>query len=371
MSTEMIGQTTNSCPNSSMDSHPEDTGTKKCPQEEEILSKFSLWCILILGSLIFPTEVGDESPRKVRRLAYRYFLVNAKFVGSKRVKDVKSTVIKGAEKFHARLNNRIQESVYYPEDSDDLLVHLLFDEEKDAFDFLAELSALRSDYNHFHGMVEFEREVREVMTSNEARMLVASETEEVEESLSTMVEDDFPDLPDLPTEPPDETDVSFDPNDPLINIKSFENFDLFPPNMKLLKCYLASPQAYPEYQEDDDNIIFASHLFQNYFDGMAADSVDPEMALQYDGDDGIVSVAIDHDGKQEERYKIFIRLEFRHEPVTAYMKRRIRDCVEVSPLILRTHLFVRDKDHAKVFFDIKYKETQNMWAVVQADAEDS
>lgn len=296
--------------------------------------------------------------------------MNAKFVGSKRVKDVKSIVIHGAEKFHARLNNSLRESVYYPEDSDDLLVHLLFEEEKDAFDFLAELSALRSDHNHFHGMVEFEREVRELTTSNKARVLVASEND-VEESLSTMVDDGFPDLPELPTEPPDEIEVSFDPNDPLINIKSFETFDLFPPNMKLLKCYLASPKVYPEYGADDDNIIFASHLFQNYFDGMAADSVDPEMALQYDGDDGIVSVAVDNEGKHEDRYKIFIRLEFRHEPVTAYMKRRIRDCVEVSPLILRTHLFVRDKDQAKVFFDIKYKETQNLWAVVQVDAEDS
>lgn len=69
-------------------------------------------------------------------------------------------------------------------------------------------------------------------------------------------------------------------------------------------------------------------------------------------------------------FKIYVCLEFRDEAIAAYTKNKVRDYVDISPLMLRTHLFVRDKDKAKVFLDIKYSETQAQWGIHGVDSDD-
>lgn len=280
------------------------------------------------------------------------------------MKGVRGTVFKCAEKYHGRLNNSIQETIYYPPGSEDLFVRLLFEEKRDALDFLVELSRLASEHHRFQDIVEFEREL-EIVTMFTQATLIFFKDYVTGDSLSP----ECLTLTDILTEYSRLTTISYNPNDPSIALKSFEDINILPPLSKLYRCHIASKIKYPQYKSDDDNTILASGDFHNYFDGMMMDTGDPEMALRYDGDDGEMSVVVDAMGTRENRVKIFIFFEFRNESVASFMKHRIRDYEEHSPLGLRSFLFVKDKDRARMFFDIKYKETQSLWAVRGVDSD--
>jgi len=119
----------------------------------------------------------------------------------------------------------------------------------------------------------------------------------------------------------------------------------------------------------DNNIIYASQDFHNYFDGMQTDSGEPEIALQYVGNEGELQLLVDRDGTHEKRFKVLVRIIFREESIAEFMKGRFRDYTEENPLVLRSHLFMKDLKIAQEVLDIKYNETMAMWNVHGVDSD--
>lgn len=274
-------------------------------------------------------------------------------------------MFKCAEKYHGRYRGSIDQSIFYLPSSDDLKVHLLFEEKCDALDFLVELSRLQSEHHRFRDMIEFEREPVEVTVPNVAPLVYFSDYVTTDSDSPSYLS-----LADLLTQYSALTTVPYDPLDPRFGLNSFENFTILAPRQKLCRCHIAGKKAHPKYASDmDNNIIYASHYFYNYFDGINTDSGDPEIAIQYVGNEGELQMPVDRDGTHEKRFKVLVRLIFRVESIAEYMKGRFRDYTEESPLVLCSYLFMKDPAIAQEVLDIKYKETMARWNVHGVDSD--
>lgn len=289
------------------------------------------------------------------------------FMDAKPRKGIRATVFKCAERFHGRYRNNVGESIFYPDESNHLEVHLRFEEKRDAQDFLVELSRLRHEHHRFHGgMIEFEEEPLEVSAPNKANPIFFGHYVTTDSTSPTCLS-----LADLYTDYSKLTTVVYDPADPRIGLCSFEDFRVLAPHQRLYKCHIASKSGYPKYAKDvDNNIIYATQDFHNYFDGMQTVSGDAELALQYDGYEAEVSVPVDAFGMHENRFKVFVKIIFRDKDVADYMKVRLRDYTETGPLELRSYLFVKDWEIAQAVLDIKYIETTARWTVHGVDSVD-
>lgn len=305
---------------------------------------------------------------KRQATGYDYFEISATFKSSKLKKGIRATVFKSAEKYHGRCRGSIGQSIFYPPGSDDLKVHLLFKEERDAQDFLVELSRLQSEHHRFRDMIGFEREPVEVTIPNAAPAVYFSDYVTTDSDSPQCLS-----LADVLTQCSTLTTVPNDPHDPRLGLNSFENFTLLAPYQKLYRCHIASKKDHPKYARDmDNNIIYASQDFHNYFDGMQTDSGEPEIALQYVGTDGECEVLVDRDGTHEKRFKVFVRVIFREEAIAEFMRGRFRDYTEespLSPLVFRSYLFMKDLKIAQEVLDIKYNETIAMWNVHGVDSD--
>ena len=303
---------------------------------------------------------------KRQTVGYKYYEISATFKDAEPRKGIRATVYKCAEKYHGRYRNSVGESIFYPNESSDLEVHLRFEEKRDAQDFLVELSRLRSEHHRFHDMIEFEEEPLEVSVPNKANPVFFGHyvtTDSTSPECLTFA--------DLLTDYSKLTTVVYDPTDPRISLCSLEDFRMLPPHQRLYKCHIASKSGHAKYAKDmDNNIIYVTQVFHNYFDGVQTDSGDAEIALQYDGCDGEFTVLVDVVGTHEKRYKVIVRIIFRNEAIAAFMKVRFRDFTEESPLELRSYLFVKDPEVAKAVLDIKFKETMAQWVVHGVDSDD-
>lgn len=305
----------------------------------------------------------SSSANELQRLEYKYYEISAKFKDAKQSKGIRATVYKCAEKYHGHYRNNVDETIFYANDSNDLEVHLRFEEKRDAKDFIVELSRLRSEHHRFRDMIEFDRKPLEVSVPNEAYPISFSDYVTTDSASPECLT-----LADLLTDYSKLTTVVYDPADPRIGLCSFENFSMLAPSQRLYKCHIASKSGHPKYAKDvDNNIIYATQTFHNYFDGMQTVSGEPEIALQYVGCEADVSVLVDVAGIHEYRCKVFVKIIFRNEAIAAFMKAWFRDYTVVGPLELRSYLFMKDSEIAKAVLDIKYKETIAQWGVDSDD----
>jgi hypothetical protein len=151
--------------------------------------------------------------------------------------------------------------------------------------------------------------------------------------------------------------------DPLITLKSIEKFDLLPPKTKLFKCHIASRADYKEYIKDEDNIIFGSQDFHNYFDGMMTTSGEPEFALKYGGNEGQANMVVDQFQNVKPMWKVKVIFEFRDPEIFRWCQVFFREfsTVEGSPCALMIYLYFFDLAKAEKFLKIKYEETKKQW----------
>lgn len=245
-------------------------------------------------------------------------------------------------------------------------MRLLFEEKSHALDFLVELSRLRSEHHRFRDLIEFEGEPVEVSVPEKATLIYFQQYDTTDSTSPPCLS-----LADLLTEYSKLTTIVYDPHDPHIGLCSFENFSFLAPQQRLYKCHIASKSDYPKYAKDmDNNIIYASQDFHNYFDGMQTESGDPELAVQYIGNGGVFSMLVDRDGTHDNRCKVLVRIIFRDEEIAEFMKLRLRDYSEEKPLSLNSYFFVKDVEIAKDVLTIKYNDTMAKWGVHGVDSDE-
>jgi hypothetical protein len=175
-------------------------------------------------------------------------------------------------------------------------------------------------------------------------------------------------LGDLITATSTDTTIVYDPTNEIIRWQSVENFQYLAPRQKLYRCHIASKSKYKKYRRDEDNIIYGSQDFHNYFDGMQISDEEPELAIKYLGSSA-AELQLGN-GSYERRFKVDIQLEFRKEDVAQYMKRRLREYEDISPLVARTFIHVTSDENVKIYLDLKYQETIQYWNEAMDDEDE-
>jgi hypothetical protein len=148
-----------------------------------------------------------------------------------------------------------------------------------------------------------------------------------------------------------------DPTDPAVQLRCLEAVTLCRPGSKLYRCHIADKAKYLKYAKDEDNIIFGTSDFHDIFDGRMTESGLPEVALQFDSSE---EVFIDN----SRMWKVFILMEFYNIKIANYMSRRLKDgTTQATELIFRTFIFANDVSKIKLYLDIKYAQTKELWGI--------
>lgn len=226
---------------------------------------------------------------------------------------------------------------------------LLFADESHARGFLTQLDLISADHIRFHNMITFETAVQQLPRPPAPQAVFYKHYQSTDETSPPCLS-----LAHLVTVTSQDTAVvvNVENPDPMITLKSVENLQLLPPLTRLYKCHLASRADYKQHIKDDDNIIYGSQDFHNYFDGMMTTTGDPEFAVRYGGNEGQFNVVVDQFQNVRSMWKVKIIFEFRDMSVLEWCKHYSLDyrTVEANPSALMIYIYFFDLAKAELFF---------------------
>jgi hypothetical protein len=261
-----------------------------------------------------------------------------------------------AQQFHGCYHGQHpDESIWYPEDSDDLAISLMFKSEENALGFIGQMANFRA-YNRFREGIEFDREPATIrLSSGETeRHIWLTDCNSTE---STSPDSSYADTI--------MSDVTSDDTDAVKSLRSLEDLSRLAYRETINKCYIAGKKPYPAFNTDPNNIIFGSHLFHDYFDGDGkrpppGANVDwgtaPELAVIF------VAATPGTLVNGEQYSKIEVDVVFRNGEVAAAMASKWRNGSKVeSELRVNSYFYSRDAGAAEKYLKIKYVETSRRW----------
>ena len=241
-------------------------------------------------------------------------------------------------------------SIYYPDNSDNLEISVLFKDEKNAASFLSRMANYK-ECDQFRGRgIEFERDFEIFKSDLKATYILV--TDYVKES-STSPNNSR-------TETISVSEIPFT-GDPLHALCSLEDLTKLPKGDTVFKCHIAPKAFFNKYKHDSNNIIFGSHIFHKYLDGdgkrLPKDKgVPPELCLKFlsSGEKEFFS------GVQYVR--IDLEVEFRDPERARVMEGRWREGTEtLGELKFKCYFYSKDASRVKKYIDIKRKETLHRW----------
>mmetsp|Transcript_7874 Transcript_7874/g.8349 ORF Transcript_7874/g.8349 Transcript_7874/m.8349 type:complete len:292 (-) Transcript_7874:282-1157(-) len=249
-----------------------------------------------------------------------------------------------------------EQSIWYPENSDDLHVSLMFASESDAHDFIAQMANYKV-YEKFRGGINFEEELNVVMVANlsHCRLVLITHYDPSTSSSPANSHDNSI----------HHSEVTSNNDEPEKGLRTVEDLHQLKFKEIIYKCHIASQAYYSEYKNDPNNILFASHLFHNYFDGdgkrpkAGADpewGTPPELALKF------IEVRSTQTVDRQQYTKIIVHAIFRDIEGTRAMDGRWRDGTEfIDELTVCTYFYTKDVEATVKYLKIKYFETERCW----------
>lgn len=274
------------------------------------------------------------------------------------MKGIRANIYKIASECQAYYNGSAEKSIFYT--GNDLNIVLLFADESHAGGFLTRLDLISAGHIRFHNMITFEANIQPLPRPPYPQRVFFKHYQSTDESCPLCLS-----LADLATVTSQHTAIVLNTGnpDPLIELKSVEKFQLLPPLTRLNKCLLASTAEYKQHIKDDDNIIYGSRNFHNYFDGMMTTTGAPEFALRYGGHEGQFNVIIGQFQNVRTMWKVNVIFEFRDNGVFEWCKHYFREyrSAETNPLTLMIYIYFFDLAKAELFLNIKYEETIKQW----------
>lgn len=248
------------------------------------------------------------------------------------------------------------QSIWYPENSDDLHVSLMFASESDAHDFIAQMANYKV-YEKFRGGINFQREliVINVPNRNACRPVLITDYDPTTSSSPANSHDNSI----------HHSEITSNNDEPEKGLKTVEDLHQLKYKETIYKCHIASQAHYSEYKNDPNNILFASSLFHNYFDGdgkrpkAGADpgwGIPPELALKF------IEVGSTQTFDRQQYTKIIVHVIFREIEVARAMDGRWRDGSEnIDELTVCTYFYSQNPTATVKYLKIKYWETKRRW----------
>jgi hypothetical protein len=192
---------------------------------------------------------GDSTP------ACTYFIVSATILDSKSHSGYRKRIYQDAALHGALYDVRSPDcSIWYPEESCDLKISLMFETQRDANIFLDCLISYNIGNTLMKGRLQINKVLAVIHSDVEGRYV---HSDEYVFDDSDSPENTWDDIMS-----PSEVSIS---NDPSQQLRSLENLSLIPIGDTLYKCHIAPRNFYPEYKSDKDSIILGEHLFHTYF----------------------------------------------------------------------------------------------------------
>ena len=288
--------------------------------------------------------------------AGKCFKVEATIAGCRIRSGFRKLVYERASLCHAIYNVPEYESIWYKENSDDLGIILMFKSETDALRFICWLSELKASPQMYDNVLFVEEpdvndlplSTRHVFVSHYNKGDSTSPTNSRADTLSQCSE--------IPND-----------MDPHKAFRSVEDLSKLAKGDVLYKCHIAPKAFFTDYIHDLDNIIHASHLFHNYFDGdgkrrpwgkPASWGRPPELWIQYlsaGGREMFSGVSY---------YQINVCIHFRDPEMARFMESTFRPGTIVDgDLRFITWFYSSNAANTEMYLGLKKRETQNRWKV--------
>ena len=286
------------------------------------------------------------------------FEVRATYHGVKRMKGIRASMYRYAEQHKACYSPEYEKSIWYDNGNDDLQIALVFKNEELALTFLTFLAQLYlSNPSVKQDDISVRQEVEVVYVADlkyvRLEQYVGSEYESPIQSL-----EEFSGVRSV------HSSLSMDScSGPLAQFQCLEviNSNTFP-----YRCHIKPKSKFKLLASNESNMIAASWLFHQYFDGLNTQDV-------VSGMQNVPLIALKADPHEEpkdevvgtppqKRARVSLLLECRSSDVHTDIGTLLKTGSErVSDLVWKTFIHVSD---AKTFCDCldwKYKETHRMW----------
>lgn len=246
-------------------------------------------------------------------------------------------------------------SIWYPDDSKDLHIKLLFPSEEKAHNFIGCLVNYNEGHTLLKGFIEVQKNIGEFSSEIKAPYIFKDEyVFEASESPENTREGIL-----------STSEVSIASN-PVYQMRSVEDLSKFIRHEKAEKCHIAPLAFFPQYDNDPDNFIYESHLFHKFFDGDGKRRPDhahitwgdsPKLMLQYDATGSY------HIFQGVRYHMIFVLIIFEEAEVARGMAGRWREgTTVVDDLTFRSFFYTTNVDRAIQYLAIKQNETEVRWS---------
>ena len=241
-------------------------------------------------------------------------------------------------------------SIYYPDNSDDLEISVLFKDEGNAASFLGRMANYKGSDQFRGGGIVFERDFECFKSDEKATYILVTDYVKEHSASPNNSRTDTISVSEIPFT-----------GDPLHALCSLEDLTQLPKGDTVFKCHIAPQAFFKEYKHDSNNIIFGSHIFHRYLDGdgrrLPKDKgVPPELCLNFlsSGEKEFCSGV--------EYVRIDLEVEFRDPERARVMEGRWRDGTKIlGELKFKCFFYSKDASRVKKYIDIKRKETLQRW----------
>jgi hypothetical protein len=136
--------------------------------------------------------------------------------------------------------------------------------------------------------------------------------------------------------------------DDITQLQMFEKRVSMNREIRAYKCHIASVKNYTQHAKHDDNIVFASWLFHQYFDGLMTEDNIPLLIVR--PEQSYEDTEFGSKRRREKRQKVQVLIDFTTPDGLLEILPTLREgCQQLSPTQLRTHLYAIDETNVRVF----------------------
>ena len=287
--------------------------------------------------------------------SYSYFQARAKILNSVDHSGYRKRIYEDAQSYRAFYDVRAPErSIWYPADSKDLHISLLFADRQQAHDFLVCLINYNSSHILLKERIAVDKQIESVESDTEAVYVYKDEYVFEASDSPANTRDDIQST----------TEIVYS-GDPVFQLRSLEDLSQLAKGEAVYRCHIAPRRFFEDFKNDRDNILMCSHLFHTYFDGdgkrrpaeaHASWGTAPRLMVQYE------STGPDHMFQGVRYYMMNVLVSFEDPEIARAMDGRWREGTTADgDLSFHTHFFTTNVDNAKKYLAIKKKETETRW----------
>jgi len=266
-----------------------------------------------------------------------YYQVTASLTDSKKSSGYRKSLYKCAMECHAyHPTDDIKRSIYYEEGCNNLSVRLLFSTIDRAEEFQNKLLAFGSMHPHFGRKLAVENDIISVELTKKPRRVFENQYEPVDN-----------------TESPDmslnhilsDTSVISLTHDPALSLQAVEDVSrVAATGSKWYRCHLISATN-KKYENDPDNVIYASWIFHQHFDGLnTVNGIG--LAVRFEEIVGEEEVNVGD--KYDTRFRVNVVVQFREQLIASVFEPLFKmGTQKLSELEFGTFLYAKNPEMMK------------------------